>query len=52
MRTSHTEMDLQLQTCLSLMRVYFQMRAERTETFQYFVPIYYYYVRIRIDAVL
>lgn len=35
MRTSHTEMDLQLQTCLSLMRVYFRMPAERTETFQY-----------------
>lgn len=35
MRTSNTEMDLQLQNCLSLMRVYFEMRAERTETFQY-----------------
>lgn len=35
MRTSNTEMDLQLQNCSSLMRVYFEMRAERTETFQY-----------------
>lgn len=52
MRTSHSEMDLQLQTCLSLMRVYFEMRAERTDTFQYFEPIYYYYVWIGIDAAL
>lgn len=52
MRTSHTEMDLQLQTCLPLMRVYFQMRAERTATFRYFQPIYYYYVWIRIDGML
>lgn len=45
-------MDLQLQTCLSLMKVYFKMRAERTDTFQYYQPIYYYYVRIQIDTVL
>lgn len=41
MRTSHTEMDLQLQTCLSLMRVYFEKHAERTD-----IPIF------RLDILL
>lgn len=44
MRTSNVEMDLQMQTCSSLMRVYFGTAGRAHRNIPIFEPIYYYYI--------